>query len=237
MDLDYAAVLYDITNGLPTSEAMAVLGASDGYLWLGGYGGVIRYDGSEFEKLSIADGLTSCRSLYEDSRKRIWVATNDNGVVVLDHEKRTHFTKEDGLPSSSVRTFAEDAAGNIYIGTTDGIAYVDEQMLLHQLDDERLNTERILNLSSDQGDTIYGFTKTGAVFAIDEGGVAGFYRSEELGAEKMPCCCVRSMLMSRRRIIMPCEATRSTSGRPLKRCMHSLRICSIFRGSNPVMSV
>ena len=47
----YMAQLYDATNGLPTSDANCVLATSDGYIYIGGYSGILRYDGSVFERL------------------------------------------------------------------------------------------------------------------------------------------------------------------------------------------
>ena len=41
---DYTAILYDSTNGMPTSEANAIAQSGDGFIWLGGYSGLIRYD-------------------------------------------------------------------------------------------------------------------------------------------------------------------------------------------------
>ena len=181
----YTSEIYDASSGLPTSDANFILGASDGYIWIGGYSGIIRYDGSEFEKLDTSDGLTSGRGFFEDSYGRIWVATNDNGVVVLDGEERTHFTYKDGMPSSSVRTFAEDNDGDIYIGTTAGVCYVDAQMELHVIDDERINEERVLKLVSDSEGVVYGQTKNGLIFALDDHGISEIYDSDELGMEKI----------------------------------------------------
>ena len=62
----YSSMVYDATNGLPTSDANYVLGASDGYVWIGSYGGIIRYDGSRFERMDTSGGLTSGRGLFED---------------------------------------------------------------------------------------------------------------------------------------------------------------------------
>jgi hypothetical protein len=148
-NMGYMPKMYDISNGLETSDANFILCASSGYVWIGGYNGVLRYDGSVFTKLDTADGLTSSRALFEDSRHRIWVGTNDNGVVVLDGTERTHFTQQDGLTSSSIRSFAEDADGNVFIGTTAGVCYVDPGMSLHPLNDDRLNSERVLRLDAD----------------------------------------------------------------------------------------
>ncbi|MBE5905461.1 MAG: hypothetical protein E7277_01535 [Lachnospiraceae bacterium] len=43
-DEGYSAVLYDNTNGLPTSEANAIAETSEGFIWIGSYSGLIRYD-------------------------------------------------------------------------------------------------------------------------------------------------------------------------------------------------
>ncbi|WP_051689332.1 hybrid sensor histidine kinase/response regulator [Butyrivibrio sp. AE2032] len=177
----YATKIYDVTNGLPTSDANYILGASDGYVWIGSYGGIIRYDGSVFEKITNSEGLTSGRGLFEDSRGRIWVGTNDNGVVVLDGEVATWITYKDGLPSSSIRVFAEDNYGNVFIGTTAGICYADSNLKIHVVNDRRINSERILSLTSDPEGVIYGQTKNGLVFAIKEQLVIHCYHSEELG--------------------------------------------------------
>ncbi len=184
-NVGYTTELYDATNGLPTSDANFILSSSDGYIWIGGYSGIIRYDGSSFERLDTSDGLTSGRGLFEDSKGRIWVATNDNGVVVIDGNDSTHITYKDGLPSSSIRTFAEDSEGNIYIGTTAGVCYADSEMVVSVIDDIRLNDERVLKLDSDLEGRIYGQTKNGSIFLIENKNVSDVYDSDELGVEKI----------------------------------------------------
>lgn len=69
-EMTYVRTIYNEQNGLPTGEANTVLQTSDGYLWIGSYGGLIRYDGSSFRNYS-TDGLisfSSIRSLFEDSQ-------------------------------------------------------------------------------------------------------------------------------------------------------------------------
>ncbi|WP_022760664.1 hybrid sensor histidine kinase/response regulator [Butyrivibrio sp. AD3002] len=183
--VSYTAKLYTAEKGLPTSDAMFLLGASDGHVWIGGYSGIIKYDGTEFTRLDTSDGLTSARAFFEDSLGRIWVGTNDNGVVILDGEKRTWLTYDDGLPSSSTREFAEDNAGNIFVGTTAGVCYIDKNMQIHTSVDERLADERVLKMDSDSTGRIYGQTSSGIVFAIDDCAVSELYTSEELGLGKI----------------------------------------------------
>ena len=179
--IGYSSTLYDASNGLPTSDANCIMCSSDGYMWIGGYSGIIRYDGKEFQHLKTSDGLTSGRTIFEDSKNRIWVGTNDNGVVMLEGGSRTHFTYKDGLQSSSIRSFAEDSDGIIYIGSTSGIAYVGTDLVLHTLDDERTDNERIVRLKADVTGNVYGLTRDGAVFSLDSGKIDKFYTSEDLG--------------------------------------------------------
>ena len=179
----YTAKLYDATNGLPTSDANCILGTSDGYVWIGGYSGIIRYDGLNFERLDSSDGLTSGRSIFEDSKGRVWVGTNDNGVILIDNNIHTHYTYKDGLPSSSIRCFAEDTAGNIFIGTTAGLSYIDKNGSLRIIDDERINNEIVSTLSSTPSGYIYGVTKNGHVFMIESESVKYFYGSHDFGEE------------------------------------------------------
>ena len=184
-NVNYTTQIYDASNGLPTSDANYILGTRDGYVWIAGYSGIIRYNGSIFERLPTNFGLTNGRGLFEDSKGRLWVATNDNGVVVLYDGKSRHYTYKDGLPSSSTRVFAEDGRGNIFIGTTTGLVYIDPTGILYPIDDERINEERIQKLVSDTRGRIYGQTKNGIVFSIIDGAVSQLYKSSELGIEKI----------------------------------------------------
>lgn len=179
----YSTQIYDASNGLPTSDANFICSTRDGYIWIGSYSGIIRYNGTLFERLPSSFGLTNGRGLFEDSHGRLWIGTNDNGVVVLYDGKSRHYTWQDGLPSSSIRVFAEDNMGNIFVGTTSGISYIDPTGRLYTIHDERINSERILRLSSDFNGRIYGHTKNGIIFTIDNCKISQVYTSSELGLE------------------------------------------------------
>lgn len=180
-DVGYSSIIYDATNGLPTSDANYILGAKDGYIWIGGYSGIIRYDGKNFERLPTTNGLTSGRAFFEDSKHRIWVGTNDNGVAVIDGNKIRQFTYRDGLPSSSIRHFAEDKDGNIFVATTAGLAMIRDNGLVYKVSNPAIDKERILKLTADSSGKIYGQTLNGIVFSIVNRNVAELYTSADLG--------------------------------------------------------
>lgn len=179
--IGYTSVLYDAGNGLETSDANFILGASDGYVWIGGYSGILRYDGTNFQKLDTALGLANGRALFEDSRGRVWIGTNDNGVVVLDRAESTHLTWREGLPSSSIRAFEEDSDGNIWIGTTAGLCRVTPDLWIQNLEDSGLSGERIMRLDRGADGVIYGQTRSGSIFALRNGEISQLYTSDQLG--------------------------------------------------------
>src|SRR5262245_882632 len=72
-------------EGLPQSSVTTILQTSDGYLWLGTQGGLVRFDGVRFQLFAPAThpGLTSSRirTLFEDRQHTLWIGTEDGGLV------------------------------------------------------------------------------------------------------------------------------------------------------------
>lgn len=180
-----AAFLYNNTNGLPTSEANAIAETSDGFIWIGSYGGLIRYDGNTFERFNSTTGIASVVSLFVDSRDMLWIGTNDNGAAVMDRYGHVRMIgKSDGLPSAVVKSFAEDTNGNIYIATTDGVAVVDKDSNISVIEDSRLSVY-VRRLENGADGKVYGLTLNGDVFSLIDGTVSSFYTSKSLGIDKV----------------------------------------------------
>ena len=180
----YAAFLYDNTTGLPTSEANAIAETSDGFIWIGSYGGLIRYDGNSFERYRATAGIASVVGLFVDSHDRLWVGTNDNGAAVIDRVGGVSvFGKHDGLPSASVRDFAEGPGGEIYIATTQGVSFVSPDGVLSLIDDSMVNDKYVRRLETGIDGIVYALTMDGDVFTLSGGSVGSYFNSEELGIE------------------------------------------------------
>ncbi len=179
----YSSVLYDGANGLPTSEANAIAETAEGFIWIGSYSGLIRYDGNTFERIDSTSGIASVVSLFVDSKNRLWVGTNDNGIAVMENGEFRMFHKSDGLPASSVRAITEDFDGNIYVATTSGIAIIDENMNLSVIDDTQIKNAYIRNLQLGKDGIIYGVVLDEAFFTIEDKKISGFYTSKQLGID------------------------------------------------------
>ena len=175
----YLAVLYNNQNGLPTSEANAIAQTEDGFIWIGSYSGLIRYDGNTFERMNAALGIPSVATLYVDSRERLWIGTNDSGVFMMERDHLQKWDKLDGLVSSNIRVITEDAHGLIYIATTSGIIMIDPDMNMAGIDDSRLAEAYIRDLRVGNDGLIYGLTLLGDLFTLQDGKVVDYLRSDD----------------------------------------------------------
>lgn len=179
--------VYNDQNGLPTSEANAVLQTSDGYLWIGGYGGLVRYDGREFCNYSTMDsGLTTSgiRALFEDRSHRLWVGTNDKGVFLYENGVFTACLLPEGELFRSIRCFAQDDSGTIFVGTSTGLAKIgtDDQIL--PVEAEELRGLTIYSLSLDQNGALWGTAGEGIAFALKDGVPVCWFRPGDLSANE-----------------------------------------------------
>ena len=179
----YSAILYHAQNGLPTSEANAIVQTKDGFIWIGCYSGLIRYDGNVFERMDSTTGIASVISLFVDSKERLWVGTNDSGAFVIEKGQVRTFRHEDGLKSLSVRAITEDAEGNVYLATTQGVVIVDPSMNTHNVENPLIADAFIRAMKADKNGLVYGLTQNGNLFTLKFDKIIVYYNLE---TEKMP---------------------------------------------------
>ena len=165
----FSTVIYDNMNGLPTSEANAIAQTSDGFIWIGSYAGLIRYDGNSFVRMDSTNGLTSIKCLYVDSKDRLWIGTNDNGVAVMERGDIKMWGKLDGMKSAHTRAITEDKNGTIYIATTCGIMTIDSEFNLSSIEDEPIAEVDMRSLRTGDDGIIYGTTDLGSLLMIEDG--------------------------------------------------------------------
>ena len=170
-----AAILYDMDNGMPFSEALSLAQTPDGFIYIGCYGGLLRYDGRSFERF---DDIFNVKNLLADRSGRLWIAAD--GVVCYENGSFRRYTTRDGLPSNAVREFAEDAQGTICFATASGIAWMDPAGNFHTPADERLSGLPIASVCVDENNITYGCTDDGAAFRIQNSVVTAFCEGTEL---------------------------------------------------------
>ena len=115
-------------GGLSGTTANDIYQTKDGYIQIGTYEGLVKFDGVEFKTINrISDkeyGFASARTIIQDSRGNIWVGSNDEGLHKISEDGNKIYTMENGLPNNSVRALCEDTKGNIWVGTAAGVIYL-----------------------------------------------------------------------------------------------------------------
>ena len=115
-------------GGLSGTTANDIYQTRDGYIDIGTYEGLVKFDGVEFRTLNRATdkeyGFASARTIIQDSRDDIWIGSNDEGLHKLSESGNKIYTTENGLPNNSIRALCEDTHGNIWVGTASGVVYL-----------------------------------------------------------------------------------------------------------------
>ena len=114
--------VFNLKQGIPQSQVTALAQDHDGYLWVGTWGGLTRFNGSEFKNFFIHDGLRSSRiqELLAASDGTVWVATAGGLSRWRDH--RLEMLDDPAVGSIPCLALAEDARNRVWIGSENGVA-------------------------------------------------------------------------------------------------------------------
>ena len=184
---NYSAVLYNNSNGLPTSEANAIAQTGEGFIWIGSYSGLIRYDGSTFERMDSTTGVGSVMCLHVDSRDRLWIGTNESGLALMERGGFRIWGEDDGLGSAKIRSITESTDGTIYVGTTAGITMIDPDLNLCTVEDPRIADSYMDELISGPDGLIYGLTNAGDYFTLSGGKVLDYIDHTKTAVQGITC--------------------------------------------------
>jgi diguanylate cyclase (GGDEF)-like protein len=122
-----------LKQGIPQSQVTTLAQDREGYLWVGTWGGLARFNGSEFKSFFLEDGLRSARvhELLAASDGTLWVATVAGVSRWRDH--RLEMISDPAVSNIRCRALAEDNRGRVWIGTDNGVAVYEkgEFQVLH----------------------------------------------------------------------------------------------------------
>ncbi|WP_263784780.1 hybrid sensor histidine kinase/response regulator [Salinibacter grassmerensis] len=154
---------FETEDGLPKMQVWDGLQGPRGYLWLGLYGGgLARFDGHEFKRFTIEDGLPGnlTTAVHTDSTGAIWVGTL-SGLARYDGQETTTFTAENStLAQNDVQSITGGNDGTpVWVGTTDNV-YAHDGDGFRALAPDRLQNLYPGSLAS-RGDTLWVGTDSG----------------------------------------------------------------------------
>jgi len=121
----YNIQVHSVEHGLPQNTVNAILQSRDGYLWLGTYGGLTRFDGLNFVNFDVSNtkGLTSNRilSLCEDREGSLWIGTENQGLMRLKEGVFTSYPDAEEIHNRAVAGIIESRAGGLWMATATAI--------------------------------------------------------------------------------------------------------------------
>jgi ligand-binding sensor domain-containing protein len=122
---------YVVFNKLDVNELMSnnpvysICTDSNGYMWIGGAGGLYRFDGIECSSIEAFSNKTVW-PIYDDSQGTLWIGTVYDGLYYLDRVTGNFisYTHDPDDPTSISDNYAriiyEDSRGVFWIGTNEG---------------------------------------------------------------------------------------------------------------------
>ncbi len=120
----YSEEHFTTENGLPQSSVLAMVQTRDGYLWLGTYEGLARFDGltfTVFDKNNTPEMESNgVKALAEDPQGGLWVGTTA-GLLHYRQGRFVRFRSRAGLPDPFVLCLLADRHGVLWVGTTNGL--------------------------------------------------------------------------------------------------------------------
>ena len=114
-----------IKEGLSHNTVYAVSQDKSGFMWLGLQNGLLRYDGYGFrtfpkvkDKKSAEINIRSVHALHLDSREKLWIGTDSDGLILMD-TKTENWTQilDFQQIKTRINSVFEDKNGNFWIAT------------------------------------------------------------------------------------------------------------------------
>lgn len=86
---DFSSSSWQIEQGLPQNSVSSIVQDRDGYLWMGTYNGLARFDGVRFTIFDTANTPefrdSRIMSLFEDAKGVLWIGHETGSLTKLDH--------------------------------------------------------------------------------------------------------------------------------------------------------
>jgi ligand-binding sensor domain-containing protein len=138
---------------------------SGNILFSASWGGVFRYDGKLFTKISSKIGSRRYWDVLEDRGGNLWFVSTDSGVYKFNGKTFRHFTTREGLASNLVLKIYEDRAGIIWFAVVGGLTRYDGKSFQKFTTQDGLPHPGVKDIMED---------KTGKLWIGTEGGLC-FY--------------------------------------------------------------
>ena len=113
------------------------------------------------------------RVIMRDDAGRYWIGSDDNGLLIIDGNKKTQLTTEDGLAGNDIRSMLQDTSGVVWIGTSEGLTRYDDGKITNYSTRDGLMQNGILGIYQDSRGLVW-FAGFGGINVYKNGKFYGF---------------------------------------------------------------
>ena len=150
---------WTVQQGAP-EHIVSLAQSTDGFLWLGGPGGLFRFDGTRYQRFHATSGdqllSTDVISVFAPSTGGLWVGYEYGGFSFVNNGKVNNYSPESGIETGTVNGFALGPDGVLWAGTSTGVWRLDNSNWKHPRAKWNAPTE-VIDL---------GFDRSGALWAL-----------------------------------------------------------------------
>ncbi len=171
--IHYTMTQWQVRNGLPNNSVISILQTEDGYLWLGTYDGLVRFDGIRFQCFNPIDVIGSSSKVIVGLTPRrqggFYILTHGS-VGVWEKGQFAVLWKTGQHFASQAQTILEDSNGSLWIGTkNEGLFHVQGAELHGYSVKDGLGHNNVRTLFQD---------RSGVLWVGTEGGLSRFHQGQ-----------------------------------------------------------
>jgi ligand-binding sensor domain-containing protein/serine phosphatase RsbU (regulator of sigma subunit) len=173
---------WDTEKDLPNASLVSIYQAKDGYLWLGSYNGLIRFDGLRFTNFDQTNvkflQSPSVNHVTEDKNGTLWIATTGSGLLSYRKGIFKYFGRESAFKDYTLTTIMADKQSNsLWIGTrTKGIWIFDltTKKLTPFTAIPHITNSTVISIIQEPSGKIWIGTEGKGLFSYDKGEIGMF---------------------------------------------------------------
>jgi len=163
--------IHELFSGREDYQVECILQDSTGIIWFGTNRGLFRYDGFDYARYTISDGLADDRisSLCWIKQDLLWIGHTGGAISLFDGRDFRSFSPESGLGKVEVTDIAVDPAGIIWYSTMgEGLFRFDGRHLANFNSDDGLSDNYVYDIEIDGKGRLWLATDYGiSLFARD----------------------------------------------------------------------
>lgn len=187
-ELRYLADVWQLEQGLPQITVYTVLQGPGDYLWMGTEEGLTRFDGLRFTTFDRRN-TPEMRShviwtLADDGEEGLWIGTQGGGLNRWQDGQFSLYTTADGLVHNDIQTLLRDPAGDLWIGTRQGLSRFDGEGFSNYTTEDGLAHDLVNALHRDRRGVLWIGTE-GGLSRLAPDGLTSYTTSDGLSHDRI----------------------------------------------------